>query len=120
MSVRSPASVAWDDTGPNPLLLDWTKTDEVSGDTIMKFMSSEARPETMSRKVTYIYDRIREGTLSRTVFETEFRYSTRAEMEALLNEAGLRVTQVYGDYDLSPVGAATETLVFVARAERAS
>jgi SAM-dependent methyltransferase len=117
ISVRSPASVSWDDTGPAPLLLDWTRTDPATGDQVMKFISSEADPARMTRNMTYVYDRIREGAVSRSVFQTELRYSTQAEIEALLQEAGLRVTHVYGDYDLSPVGAGTDNLILVARAE---
>jgi SAM-dependent methyltransferase len=117
ISVRSPASVSWDDTGPTPLLLDWTRIDKRTGDTVMKFIASEADPATMTRHHTYVYDTIHEGSVRRAVFETELRYSTQAELEALLQEAGLHVTHVYGDYDLSPVGAGTENLVFVARAE---
>jgi SAM-dependent methyltransferase len=120
ISVRSPASVSWDDTGPNPLLLDWTRRDESTGDTVMKFIASEANPAAMTRRLTYVYDRLHDGAVFRTVFETELRYSTQAEIEALLQDARLRVTHVYGDYDLSPVGAGTENLVFVARAERPS
>jgi biotin carboxylase len=37
-------------------------------------------------------------------------------MRQKLQQAGLRVTHVYGDYDLAPVGIG-ENLVFVARAE---
>jgi hypothetical protein len=83
----------------------------------MKFIASEADPARMTRRLTYVYDRIHDGSVSRSVFETELRYSTQAELQALLQEAGLRVTHVYGDYDLSPVGADTENLVFVARKE---
>jgi hypothetical protein len=50
------------------------------------------------------------------VFTTELRYSSQAELTLLLQEAGLRVTHVYGDYDLSPVGQG-DNLVFVARVE---
>ena len=55
--------------------------------------------------------------MHRSVFETELRYSSRAEVESLLQQHGLRVTHVYGDYDLSPVSEATDNLIFVARAE---
>ena len=120
ISVRSPTSVSWDDTGPSPLLLDWTRREPATGDTVMKFIASEADPANMTKRLTYVYDRIRAGAVHRTVFETELRYSTRAEMETLLQEAGLRVTHVYGDYDLSPVGPETDNLIFVARAEPAS
>ena len=54
--------------------------------------------------------------MSRSVFVAELRYSTQSELELLLQQVGLRVTHVYGDYDLSPVGQG-DNLVFVARAE---
>ncbi len=118
ISVRSPVSVSWEDTGPSPLLLDWTRTDAATGDLVMKLISSEADPATMTRHLTYVYDRVHDGAVQRSVFQTRMRYSTQAEIEALLQDAGLRVTHVYGDYDLSPVGQDTDNLIFVARAEK--
>ena len=114
-SVRSPASVAWDDAGlPSPLLLDWTRTDPDTGDLVMKVVAGEADPARMVRRQTYIYDRVHEGAVSRSVFVAELRYSTQAELELLLQHVGLRVTHVYGDYDLTPVGVG-DNLIFVAR-----
>jgi hypothetical protein len=66
--------------------------------------------------MTYFYDRLRDGVVRRSVFQTDLRYSTQAEIELLLQQKGLRVTHVYGDYDLSPVGQGDD-LIFVARAE---
>ena len=54
--------------------------------------------------------------MRRSVFVTDLRYSTQAELTLVLQQVGLRVTHVYGDYDLSPVGQG-DNLVFVARAE---
>ena len=116
ISVRSPASVEWQDGGmPTPLLLDWTRT-EANGDLVMKFVTGEADAARMVRKQTYIYDRVSGGSVHRDVFVAELRYSTQAEIELLLQQAGLRVTHVYGDYDLTPVGIG-DNLIFVARAE---
>lgn len=121
ISVSSPTSVSWDDAGaPSPLLLDWTRRDPATGETVMKLIASRSDPAHMTRHLTYVYDRLAEGGLRRTVFETELRYSTRAEMEALLQQAGLRVTHVYGDYDLSPMSDTTELLIFVATPEKPS
>lgn len=118
MSVRSPTSVSWEDAGTaNPVLHDWTRRDPQTGEIVQKFVSSEPDPARMTRRITYFYDRIRDGVVHREVFEADLRYSTAAELEALLQDAGLRVTHLYGDYDLSPVGQATELLIFVARAE---
>ena len=100
--------------------MDWSPRSRSSNPGSRIPVPEKADPARMTRHLTYVYDRIRSGAVSRTVFETELRYSTQAEIESLLQEAGLRVTHVYGDYDLSPVGAGTENLVFVARAEKAS
>jgi hypothetical protein len=118
MSIRSPVTVEWDEVdAPAPLLLDWTRTDPATGELVMKMVAAEAEPARMVRKLTYIYDRVRaDGQLRRHVFVTELRYSTQAEITLLLQQCGLRVTHVYGDYDLTPVGIG-DNLVFVARAE---
>lgn len=120
MSIRSPSTVTWDDTdGWSPMLMHWSRRDEESGDTIMKFCVEQPDPATMTRQLTYIYDRVRpNGDVKRSVFETRLRYSTEAEIRLLLQQCGLRVTHVYGDYDLAPVGVG-ENLVFIARAETA-
>jgi hypothetical protein len=82
----------------------------------MKLCAEEPDPARMVRKLTYVYDRVHAGAVQRSVFVTELRYSTQAEITLLLQQVGLRVTHVYGDYDLTPVGVG-ENLVFVARAE---
>lgn len=118
LSVRSPTSVSWEDAGTaNSVLHDWTKRDPATGDVVQKFISIEPDPARMVRQITYFYDRIREGVVRRLVFQAELRYSTAAEIESLLQDAGLHVTHLYGDYDLSPIGQDTENLIFVARAE---
>ena len=117
MSIRSPATVTWDLTeGWAPLLLHWTRTDPETGDTVLKMCAEQPDPSRMVRRLTYIYDRVHEGAVSRSVFETDLRYSTESEIRLLLQLSGLRVTHVYGDYDLSPVGLG-DNLIFVARAE---
>jgi SAM-dependent methyltransferase len=118
MSIRSPASVSWDEAdGWAPLLLHWTRTDPDTGETVMKFCAEQPEPARMVRRLTYVYDRVGlDGSVRRSVFPTELRYSSQAECELLLQQAGLRVTHVYGDYDLTPVGVG-DNLIFVARAE---
>jgi SAM-dependent methyltransferase len=117
LSVRAPSSVTWEEAdGWAPLLLHWTRTDPATGDIVMKFCAEQPEPALMTRRLTYVYDRIHEGAVNRSVFATELRYSTQGEIELLLQQAGLHVTHVYGDYDLTPVGLG-DNLVFVARAE---
>jgi SAM-dependent methyltransferase len=119
LSVQSPLSVSWDeaDGAPAPLLLDWTRYDPASGNLIMKFVAAQSEPARMVRRLTYVYDRIAaDGAVKRSVLLTELRHSTEAELTLLLQQVGLRVTHVYGDYDLSPVGVG-DNLILVARPE---
>ena len=118
LSVRSPATVSWEDDGvPAPLLLDWTRTDPSTGDQVMKFVAAHSDQARMIRQMTYVYDRVgRDGLVRRSVFVTELRHSTQAELTLLLQQVGMRVTHVYGDYDLSPVGMG-DNIIVVARAE---
>jgi SAM-dependent methyltransferase len=117
MSVRSPATVSWDESEYAPLLLHWARTDPASGDTVLKLVAEQPDASRMVRKLTYVYDRVsKHGDVKRSVFVTELRHSTQAEIALLLEQAGMRVTHVYGDYDLSPVGFGDD-LVFVARVE---
>jgi len=116
-SVRSPMSVDWDDDLQTPLLFEWARVDPNSGDTVMKMVAGHADAERQIRRWTYVYDRVKpDGEVRRSVFSTELRYSTQAELSLLLQQCGLRVTHVYGDYDLSPPGQG-DNLVIVARAE---
>jgi SAM-dependent methyltransferase len=117
ISIHSPAAIPWDESAEPMLRFDWVRTDPATGETIVRTVASEPDASRMVRRLTYLYDRVgTDGTLRRTIFETELRYSSQSEIELLLQEAGLRVTHVYGDYDLSPVGPDTEQLIFVARA----
>lgn len=118
LSVRSPASVSWEEAeGWAPLLLHWTRTDPQTGERVFKFCAEQPDAARMVRRLTYVYDRVgADGSVRRAVFETELRYSTEGELRLLLQQAGLRVTHVYGDYDLTPVGLG-DNLIIVARAE---
>ena len=117
MSLRSPTSVSWEEADWAPLQLNWTRSDPATGDVIMKLAAEQPDPGRMVRRLTYIYDRVsNDGTVRRSVFATELRHSTQAELALLLQQAGMRVTHVYGDYDLSPVGFGDD-LIFVARLE---
>jgi SAM-dependent methyltransferase len=117
MSLRSPASVSWDTGEWAPLLLHWTRTNPETGDVVMKLCAEQPDPSRMVRRLTYVYDRVAsDGSVKRSVFETELRHSLEAEIRLLLQQVGLRVTHVYGDYDLSPAGFG-DNLVFVARVE---
>ncbi len=117
LSVRSPATVSWEEAEWAPLQLNWTREDPATGDVIMKMAAEQPDASRMVRRLTYVYDRVAsDGSVKRNVFATELRHSTEAEITLLLQQVGMRVTHVYGDYDLSPVGFGDD-LIFVAKLE---
>ena len=52
--------------------------------------------------------------LRRVELEVEVRYVYASEMHTLLRSAGLRVTEVYGDFQGSPLSENSDEMVFVA------
>jgi SAM-dependent methyltransferase len=86
------------------------------GSTVAKFVTGTWDPATQVHSVEWIYDVTdADGVVRRTVLPQPFRYLYRYEAEHLLARAGLTLTQVYGDYDLSPYDADAERLLLVAR-----
>jgi SAM-dependent methyltransferase len=55
-----------------------------------------------------------DGDGDELVSHNQLRFRTRDELTAALADVGLPVTQVYGDWDRRPVGAATPELLVVA------
>jgi SAM-dependent methyltransferase len=49
------------------------------------------------------------------VTENELRFRSQAELSESLRETGFSVEHVYGDWNRSPVGAATPEMIFVAK-----
>lgn len=91
----------------------WTLED---GATVAKFVTGTWDPATQIHAVTWIYDvTSAAGIVQRTVLPQPFRYLYRYEAEHLLARAGLRLTHVYGDYDLTPYTATAERLLLVAK-----
>ena len=64
--------------------------------------------------VELIYYVTNGGTTERHVQAFPFRYFFRYEVEHLLERAGFRVTDLYGDYDRSPLRDDSPEMVFVA------
>ncbi|MCA9825621.1 MAG: class I SAM-dependent methyltransferase [Dehalococcoidia bacterium] len=75
---------------------------------------------TQTRVLSMRYERTRpDGTTWRAVSEQVLRYVYRFEMEYLLHLAGLRLLDVFGDYELGELTHESERMIFVAvRAER--
>lgn len=53
--------------------------------------------------------------MRRRVSEHELRYVYRFELEYLLDDSGLALSDVYGDYDLGPLTNDSERMIAIAR-----
>jgi SAM-dependent methyltransferase len=89
----------WEEGDSTPLFHDWTRPNPRTGETVMKFRTVQNDPTRQLKRETAFFDVLsNDGALRRFVQETELRYFSRAEIEASLGEAGLRLDGVYGGY----------------------
>ncbi len=112
--IRSLTAIDWGQE-PSALRHEWTRTDPATGERITKLhsaTSSRARQTTLD---TLIFDRLaKDGTVRRRVLDVALRAYGRYEFELLVQQAGLRVTNIYGAPDLSPYDDSSDTLFVVA------
>jgi SAM-dependent methyltransferase len=112
--LRSPVHVDWS-AGPSPLVLEWTRIDPATDETVTKLSSSAPLRAEQCLRYTEFFDRTdATGAVRRRVFEVALRPVGRFEIELLLAGAGLRLAHVYGDADLSPYTDDSDTMVIVA------
>jgi len=105
------------ESGARPLYLIWTREDAERGVTVSKYRSAEADPARQLQRVTHIYEEWGpQGSIRRRMVAFQLRYVHRYEMELLLQQAGLRVRDLYGSYDLSPYDHHATRMIFVAGA----
>jgi len=99
------------------LLHDLTAPDPATGRPITKFALRRPRPAEQLDDLLLFYDEQDErGYLRRTNVELRLRWFTRYELELLLETAGWRVEEVYGDYELEPFGPSSPRLLVIAAA----
>ncbi|MDQ6695784.1 MAG: class I SAM-dependent methyltransferase [Chloroflexota bacterium] len=92
--------------------------DPATGSTLHKLVSSKVSSATQSEQVTIFYDlEAPDGTLTRATQSLLFRWTGRYEMHLLLEHAGYRVEQLYGDYELNEFDDSSPRMIFVARRE---
>jgi SAM-dependent methyltransferase len=114
--VRPFEAADWDEGESVPLLHDWTRTLDETGETVLKFRAVRPDREARLQRELHIYDRIdHEGLVRRRTAEVDLRFSTRYEVEELLREAGLDVEHAYGDFDLAPYDEDSDYMIVVAR-----
>jgi len=70
-------------------------------------------------ELTHFYEEHRQGeAVQRTVITTHLYLFERNEVELLLEEAGFGITDVYGDYELSPFEHDSPRMIFIAEARK--
>ncbi len=113
ISTINPYSVSLQDT-ESKLIHEFTMKDPQAGSWVTKLSAREVDTAEQVEHVTFFYDETKDGQVRRTVTTLEFRYTYRYEMELLLQQAGLRATRVYGNYDLDPYELTSAALIMVA------
>src|SRR5262249_36163051 len=97
------------------LVHDLTLPDPETGRPITKFFLRRPRPSEQLDELMFFYDEQDEhGYLRRSMVELKLRWFTRFELELLLEPAGWRVEEVYGNYNLEPFGPDSDRLIVVA------
>ena len=113
--LRALFATEWDGGDSAPLLHDWTRT-LPTGEVVTKLRVVRVDRAAQVQHETYYYDRVGEdGSLRRVVANVDLRFSTRYEIDGLLQEAGLETDRVYGDYELSPYDSDSSLMITVAR-----
>ena len=115
IDLRRPQPDDFDDLA-QPLRLEWARRDPRSGRQVTKMATQASTGDGRLVHLTYLYDEIREdGTVERVLARFPLRAGLLPdEVTTLCERAGLAVVDMYGSYELAPVGAG-ERLIVVAR-----
>jgi SAM-dependent methyltransferase len=92
----------------------WQRDD---GSMLSHFVSPASSPSRHLLELTHFYEEHRQGeAVKRTVIRTHLYLFERNEMELLLEEAGFVITDVYGDYELTPFEHDSPRMIFITEA----
>jgi SAM-dependent methyltransferase len=121
LQLHTLASVDWAQHEFGTQQLAWDRVDPETGDVVSKLTATRADATTQVVTHRMIFDRYQAsgGPLRRRAYDLWLRIYGLPEFEALLSGAGLRLTQAYGDADLSPLTSASDRMVLVATHARA-
>jgi SAM-dependent methyltransferase len=116
LDIAGPASPGWEDWSPGvrPQVLAWSAV-LPGGGRLNRYSSFSADAAQQTHDVTEIYERLdADGGVRRWLAAYTLRYAFPAELDLLLEAAGLRVEARYGDYDLSAFEASSPRQIVVA------
>ena len=92
----------------------WKRDD---GALLSHFVSPASSRTKHMLELTHFYEEHQQGeAIRRTVTTTHLYLFERNEVELLLEEAGFGITDVYGDYELSPFEHDSPRMIFIAQA----
>jgi cyclopropane fatty-acyl-phospholipid synthase-like methyltransferase len=92
----------------------WKRDD---GTLLSHFVSPASSLTKHMLELTHFYDEHKQGeAVQRTVTTTHIYLFERNEVELLLEEAGFRILDVYGDYGLDPFEHDSPRIIFIAEA----
>lgn len=93
----------------------WQRDD---GTFLSHFVSPASSPTRRLLELMHFYEEHKQGeAVHRTVIKTYLYVFERNEVELLLEQAGFSVTDVYGDYELSPYEHDSPRMIFIADAQ---
>lgn len=91
-------------------------TDHETGNVIVVMAANRLRPEDQELDISWLYDvsPVVGGPVARTVVQVTYHYYFPHEVELLLEQAGLQLEALYGNYNQSAFSEAAERLLVVA------
>lgn len=90
--------------------------DAATGRTVQWYWRHDIDLATQMRHLVYVLDEIDEtGLVRRTQIPFSLRFFYRYEVELLLNLAGFRLDEIYGDYTFEPFDSHSPRMLVVAR-----
>jgi hypothetical protein len=98
------------------MTLEKVVADQTNKEIVTQIASSWVNREAQILHIAWIFDSspVAGGPVHRQVTQAEYHYSYPHEMELMLDESGLRLNALYGDYGGSPYDEESERLLVVA------
>ncbi len=116
IDVDNPVTMA-DSGDDNLLYLEQTLNDKDSDKTILQMVSSWVDIDRQIRHTTWILDTSPNsvGTLERIIVQSELHFQYAHQLDLSLQDKGLKIESVYGDYDKNPYNEESPRLLLVAK-----